>query len=554
MQDSTWNELFRNLSRAEFWMDSIENWPIQLPDTLQAVTSNHRGIAADLSGNLPEAVLAFEQAVDLFESAPRSQARARRNLAMACAARKEYGRAIEEMQAVLDFWTRTGDLVMQGKAFCTLGNIYLMNQNWKEATVAMLTGLAHLETHSEGQTITIAIEKSNLAGLYFNTSDIEQAVEMYLASAGELWAAGRNEQAAQSEMNALNAMNFAGDSARFSDQLGRLKVRLAEQPISSGRSLGRLASLEAISAPQDSSFIARIEEVWNEHGGVMDGGGSHVFAWVNALAVRGDTLAALAVLDRVEEERPDLVSGFRPDLSSFSTLKSQLSPSEMGDALLATQKEAHNRLNLKSGMLRGEFAHQQLRSANAQLEKLRKQERRTYIVLLGAMVLLLLAVGALMLWRGARKERDLVQAQTQHQLAGQALQKERRDLALQTLQLAELQKQIGAQVERLDEHNVPRGLTSNLRELSAFEASENQFFERFEGVFPGFESRVRQRFPEITAAEFGLACLILLGLSNTEIASVLHVTLSGVLSRTFRLRKRLGISKDVSLMEHLTTL
>ena len=63
-----------------------------------------------------------------------------------------------------------------------------------------------------------------------------------------------------------------------------------------------------------------------------------------------------------------------------------------------------------------------------------------------------------------------------------------------------------------------------------------------------------ERFPEITAAEFGLACLILLGLSNAEIASVLHVTQSGVLSRTFRLRKRLGITKDVSLIEQLTTL
>jgi tetratricopeptide (TPR) repeat protein/DNA-binding CsgD family transcriptional regulator len=535
-------------------MDSIENWPGGLPDTIQAVTCNHRGIAADLSGDLRAAASAFEQAVNLFESAPHSQARARRNLAMACATLEDYGRAIEEMVAVLDFWTERGDLVMEGKSFCTLSNIYMLNGNWEEATVAMLTGLALLEANPEGQSITIAIEKGNLAGHYFNTGDFEQAADMYLASAAQLWAADRREQAAQTEMNAINVLSFVGDTARISDQLQRLKFRLRQQPVSSARSLGWLASLEAISAPQDSSYVPKLAQVWDEHGAVMDGGRSHVFAWVNALALLGDTLQALAVLDRVERERPDLVGGFRPDLSSFATLKAQLSPSKLGDALLATQQEAHKRMNLKSGILRGQFAHQQLKSDNAQLEKLRQQERRTFYVLVGALVLLLFTIWVLMLLKGARRERDLVQAQTQHHLAGQALQKERRDHALQTLQFAELQKQIGAQVERLDEYNVSRELTSKLRDLSAFETSESQFYKRFEGVFPGFESRMRERFPEITAAEFGLACLILLGLSNGEIASVLHVTQSGVLSRTFRLRKRLGISKDVSLIEYLTTL
>lgn len=554
MQDSTWADLFRNLERARAWMDSIENWPIHIPDTVQAVTKNHRGIAADLSGDLQAAIQNFERAVDLFEDSPRSQARARRNLAMACASKKEYDRAVDEMARVLEYWTRAGDLVMQGKAFCTLGNIHMLNQNWEDATVATLTGLALLEAHPEGQIITIAIEKSNLAGHYFNTGDIDQAIEMYVESARELWSAGRWEQAAQAEMNALNALNFIEDSVRFSEQLDHFKRRLNESPISSPKSMGWWASIDAISSPQDSSYVARLQHVWSTHGQMMDGGLPHVFAWVGALAEAGDTLKALEVLDQVERERPELSLGFRPDLSSLASLRAQLSTSDLGAALLATQHEAEKRLGQKSGILRGKFSHEQLRSENLQLAQLRAQERRTFFVLAGALVLLLLAIWALMLLRGARRERDLVQAQIQHQLTQEALLKQKRDFALQTLQFAELQKKISAEVERLDEHNIPRGLTNNLREISAFEASETQFFERFEDMFPGFEVRMREHAPEITAAEYGLACLILLGLSNAEIASVLHVTLSGVLSRTFRLRKRLGISKDVSLIEHLTTL
>lgn len=554
MQDSTWADLFRDLERAQDWMDSIENWPVQIPDTILAVTKNHRGIAADLSGDLKAAIQNFEQAVDLFEDSPRSQARARRNLAMAWAANKEYERAVEEMVKVLEYWTRAGDLVMQGKAFCTLGNIHVLNQNWEDATVATLTGLALLEAHPRGQTTTIAIEKSNLAGHYFNTGDIDQAIEMFVESARELWSAERREQAAQAEMNALNALNFIGDSVRFVQQFEGFKRRLDEHPIAASKSLGWWASLVAISSPKDSNYVDRIEQVWNVHGQVMDGGLPHVFAWVHAIAEQGDTLEALEVLNRVERERPDLISEFRPDLSSLASLRAQLSSSDLRGALLATQREAQKRLNQKSGILRGKFSHQQLKNENLQLAQLRGQERRTFYVFVGALALLLLMIWALMLLRGARRERDLVQAQTQHQLTQAALLKQKRDLALQTLQFAELQKQINAQVERLDEHNTPRGLTGTLRELSAFEAAESQFFDRFEDVFPGFGARIREHFPEMTAAEYGLACLILLGLSNLEIASVLHVTQSGVLSRTFRLRKRLGISKDVSLIEHLTTL
>ena len=168
---------------------------------------------------------------------------------MACAARQDYGRAIKELQTVLEFWTNEGDLVMQGKAFCTLGNIYLMNQNWEDATVATLTGLALLEAHPEGQTVTIAIEKSNLAGHYLNTGDFEQALEMFIESARELRSAGRHEQAAQAEMNALGVLHFTGDSARFALLYEGVQQHVSNHPLASLKSKGWWASIAAISAP-----------------------------------------------------------------------------------------------------------------------------------------------------------------------------------------------------------------------------------------------------------------------------------------------------------------
>jgi tetratricopeptide (TPR) repeat protein len=74
-----------------------------------------------------------------------------------------------------------------------------------------------------------------------------------------------------------------------------------------------------------------------------------------------------------------------------------------------------------------------------------------------------------------------------------------------------------------------------------------KFKELFDQVYPGFSSKIKLTYPEISQAELRLALLLKLNLETREIASTLGVSLDTVKKTRQRLRKRLGLSESEKL-------
>lgn len=81
-----------------------------------------------------------------------------------------------------------------------------------------------------------------------------------------------------------------------------------------------------------------------------------------------------------------------------------------------------------------------------------------------------------------------------------------------------------------------------------------QFANHFDAVHTNYLRRLKEVCPEITASELKLAAYLRLSLSSKEIAQLMNISIRGVETSRYRLRKKLGISNDVNLFDYLISI
>lgn len=90
------------------------------------------------------------------------------------------------------------------------------------------------------------------------------------------------------------------------------------------------------------------------------------------------------------------------------------------------------------------------------------------------------------------------------------------------------------------------------KELDIHEDWE-QFAVHFDTVHDNFLRMVKERFPDLTPNELKLCAYLRLNLSSKEIAQLMNISLRGVETSRYRLRKKLDLSNEASLYDFLLT-
>jgi DNA-binding CsgD family transcriptional regulator len=81
-----------------------------------------------------------------------------------------------------------------------------------------------------------------------------------------------------------------------------------------------------------------------------------------------------------------------------------------------------------------------------------------------------------------------------------------------------------------------------------------QFANHFDTVHTNYLRKLKDQCPEITASELKLAAYLRLSLSTKEIAQLMNISIRGVETSRYRLRKKLGISNEVNLFDYLISI
>lgn len=79
----------------------------------------------------------------------------------------------------------------------------------------------------------------------------------------------------------------------------------------------------------------------------------------------------------------------------------------------------------------------------------------------------------------------------------------------------------------------------------------NDFFYGFDQLNSSFFKRLDNRYPGLSSIDRRLAALLCIGLTTKEIASMTNRSVKGVETAKFRLKKKMGLSSDQSLVDEL---
>lgn len=142
--------------------------------------------------------------------------------------------------------------------------------------------------------------------------------------------------------------------------------------------------------------------------------------------------------------------------------------------------------------------------------------------------------------------------------------KEQKDRELNTKilelnQKTQVLKTIRERLEKL--HNLPENdsqeVTKIIRFIEKSMDMENEwqnFKKYFEKVHPSFFTILQDRFPKLTTEDLKYCAYVKTHMSNKEIANLLNINTESVRTHKYRLKKKLGLPKEIELKEFISQL
>ncbi len=110
------------------------------------------------------------------------------------------------------------------------------------------------------------------------------------------------------------------------------------------------------------------------------------------------------------------------------------------------------------------------------------------------------------------------------------------------------------QQNSLQANNNPSEIKKVIREINR-EIDQDDYWEQFQFNFDemhtDFVAKMKHNHPDISTNDHRLCCFLLLGLSNREIADILHITINGVEQSKYRLKKKMQIPENLTLNDYI---
>lgn len=184
-------------------------------------------------------------------------------------------------------------------------------------------------------------------------------------------------------------------------------------------------------------------------------------------------------------------------------------------------------------------------------EALRQQKSRTHAIV---GLLVILALAALVVAQKLRSRHRL----RMMEMELEAERKERRLLAMSLSQeeSAKMLSYVKDEVARMSRSGSVSGteikkIETSVRLHQAGQGEIETFAKTFADIKPDFASRLRELAPDLSENNIRLCSYLSLGMTNQEIANVMHIKAASLRQARLRLRQKFGLTKDDSLEDFL---
>lgn len=136
----------------------------------------------------------------------------------------------------------------------------------------------------------------------------------------------------------------------------------------------------------------------------------------------------------------------------------------------------------------------------------------------------------------------------------QHVEQEKEGLALEISErqraIEQTKQKIGSALRSLEQENIAEGkkiLHQAIRGLNKAPAPQEQWLRHLPNIDDEFFARLRERYPNLTKGQIRLCGLLRSGLSSSDIAQRLHISIETVITQRKRLRKRMNLKEGEDL-------
>ncbi|EDP96553.1 LuxR C-terminal-related transcriptional regulator [Kordia algicida OT-1] len=120
--------------------------------------------------------------------------------------------------------------------------------------------------------------------------------------------------------------------------------------------------------------------------------------------------------------------------------------------------------------------------------------------------------------------------------------------------LQDIKNQLAANKDSFQDQYAYRKLIKKLNNSIEHEDEWEVFEENFNQVHDEFFSKLKERHPKLTSKDLKVCAYIKMNLANKEIAPLMNISVRGVETHRYRLKKKLHLENDISLTDYLVNI
>ena len=569
--DSVAKYQFTDASRSLIYLQRIEKIRSTLPDSLKGKYNNELGIYYAIQGENKKALQQFRAALQYAENWTVRRAGAYANIANVYKAIGKYNYANKVLLRAWRIYEKLGEEELQYSVLGEMAANDYYALNWNRSMRRTLTVIRKMED-SENQKF-LHVQKQRLANLYFSLGWQNKAIPMYRACE-KYYKTQPTEQ-----MNLAYVCINLGDAyieirkpllaiPRYQQAIFLLehtdrhnfllaKAKLTEAYLLSHSKMAKRYGFQTIALQTKEKSITAFETAASLLNNVNDK--FALRALLSKLAVLEKTLnkSALHPTAALELERGyirayHLLGDYKNEnLHWRQSVKLRSIINQ--EKLLSNTEKAITQEKIKTQRLKAQDLELKLQIANI--------ERW-----LGIVIAMFASSLAGLIYAVSRRKRkvqnikmdSLREENEEHKLL---LEAERRNVELEqelasmkereltalSLQFYELQESIIEDLKQLEKlEHTPE--INRLRKKWARQVKDKNYWQEFELKFtalhPDFLQKLQNAHPSLTKKEADFCALVRLNLSNKEIASLIQISYESVISKKYKLRKKLGYKTE----------
>lgn len=557
-------------------------------DSITGNTYNLYGLYHAMKGNPDSSIYYYKKAINYLDKYRKLKVGVLINLSAGYRHKGEYDNSIKVLTQTLKEYNKEEDNKARAMMYGELASNYNYKLEYKTSINYLLKAMDIFK--KENDTLKLPPIKQKLANTYLNMENFEFAIDMYKECLREFKALKQeknyyltliNMGEAQLQLKLMDdARTTLTEAATGMEKFGDVEIL--------GITYAKLGSLEFKQnnyTKSVTSYQKAIDHLLKRKSSRLIRIGGE---YINILNSGKDYTKALALIKQIESLKINNGDNIEDRMIYQSAIADTYSATSNAEMAIASYKNA---ASLKDSIaqfdkknkveeIQAKYQTEKQRDHNIALNKhnqLLKEKIKTekMLLVLYFAIAAIIIVMILLLLKGARLKNHLqaeklktIEAETELLKQQHSYEKElnnsqqeiikekQRELTSFALRMANYQDNVTDLINKIDNKQVVK-LGDVKKELNLLIKQKDywkQFEIRFNRVHPKFNDALLENHPNLTKNDLEFCSLLKLNLSNKEIASLLQISHESVITKKYRIKKKMSISDDAEFEKILTSL